>query len=427
MHQEPLAEDFCRFLAHSPTAFHAVQEVGERLAQAGSIPLKEEEPWNLKKGGRYFVEKGGAMALFSLPSTTPSKALFIGAHTDSPALKLKPHPDRSAGSISLLATEPYGAAIRSSWFNRDLAIAGRIFFESFAGTIESRLIFLDTLPLFIPQLPIHIEKEVREEKGKQELEDQLRAILSLSSGITLESILKKSIPFRSLISHDLFLVPLEPARFLGASEEFLASYRLDNLSSVHAAIAAWNQVKPSQDTLQLIALWDGEEIGSATAEGALSPFIENILQRIVEFYSLSHEEWIRIKSLSYALSVDVAHGYNPNFPHLYDPTDRAIASQGIVIKYNSSRRYSSDGAATAPIIATCRRSSIPYQTFTSLGSVPNGSTVGPIMATKFGLPTVDIGAAIFSMHSIREAIAIKDQFHLFSLLKKLLENPLYPS
>lgn len=415
----PLLDDFRQFLEYSPTAWHAVDSAASRLSSLGAIALHEKDPWKLEKNQRYFVKRGGSLCAFSIPATAPQKMAIVAAHTDSPALKLKPNPAISSPYIQQLETEIYGAPLLSSWFNRDLAIAGRIVIENSQGSIEEKLVFLEDSPLFIPQLAIHLDREVNEKGLLIDKQDHLRPILALQNKESFLSLLKKQVSFKELLSFDLFLVPLEKPRLLGASQEMLASYRLDNLASAHACMTAFANT-PIQDTLQIAILSDAEEIGSRTAEGAASPFLSDILRRIGSFYNLSDEDTIRLKSSSFCISVDVAHAYNPNFSKKHDPQHLLLPGQGIAIKYSADKKYVTDAATAAPIILACKKMDLRTQSFVSHSNVTSGSTLGPILAYTLGIPTVDIGCPIFSMHSAREVMAVQDHLDMCQLLTALL-------
>ncbi len=414
-----LLEDFCQFLDQSPTAWHAASSAASRLSTLGATALDEKDKWKLEKKQRYFVKRGGSICAFSTPATSPQKMTIVAAHTDSPALKLKPNPEIFSDSISQLETEVYGAPLLSSWFNRDLAIAGRIVVENSQGAIEEKLVFLDEAPLFIPQLAIHLDREVNEKGLMIDKQDHLRPILTLQNKDAFLPLLKKQVSFKELLSFDLFLVPLEKPRLLGASKEMLASYRLDNLASAHACLTAFLNA-PVQDTLQIAILCDAEEIGSRTAEGAASPFLQDILQRIGLFYNLSDEDAIRLKRSSFCASVDVAHAYNPNFSKKHDPQHLLLPGQGIAIKYNADKKYVTDAATAAPILLACKKMNLRTQSFASHSNLASGSTIGPIIAHTLGIPTVDIGCPIFSMHSAREVMAVQDHLDMCQLLTALL-------
>lgn len=417
-----ILKDLCQFLDRSPTSWHAVQEASRRLTTAKAHHLQEEEKWNLKKDHQYFVQRGGSICAFSLPKTL-EKMTILAAHTDSPALKLKPNPEIVVEPYHLLETEIYGGPLLNSWLNRDLALAGRVVFQDKKGKCQERLVFIEEAPLFIPQLAIHLDREINDKGLLIDKQDHLRPIFSLGKDKKnlIEPFLKKYVPFEEILAFDLFLVPIEKARVLGISEDMLASYRLDNLSSAHACIHAFTKA-PQTDALQIAILWDAEEIGSRTSDGAASTFLDDVLQRIKAFYDLSTEDYIRMKTDSLCISVDVAHAYNPNFAKKYDPKHQLIPGQGIAIKYNADKKYVTDAKTAAPVISACRKAKLHYQSFASHSNMSGGSTIGPIFAHTMGIPTVDIGCAIFSMHSTREVMAIKDHLEMCQLLTALLKR-----
>jgi aspartyl aminopeptidase len=419
----PILEDLRKFLDHSPTAWHAVHQVGERLSAHRATQLDEGAKWKLQKNKRYFVRRGGSICAFSLPASAPSKMTIIAAHTDSPALKLKPNPEILAKPFHLLETEIYGGPLLSSWFNRDLAIAGRVVFESKQGKIEEKLVFFTENPLFIPQLAIHLDREVNEKGLQIDKQDHLRPIFSLAGGKKplLEPMLRKQLSYKELLSFDLFLVPLEKSRFLGTSDEMLASYRLDNLSSSHACAYAWANA-PANDALQIMLLCDAEEIGSRTADGAASTFMADVIKRIQAFYNLSDEDYIRMKTESLCVSVDVAHAFSPNHPKKFDPQHQLIPGEGIVVKYNADKKYVTDAQTGAAVVSACRKAKLAHQLFASHSNLSSGSTIGPVFAHTMGIPTADIGCAIFSMHSSREVMAVQDHLDMCHLLMALLKR-----
>jgi len=410
-----LIDDLIVFIEKSPTAWHTTRSVAEKLTDF--TRLDEKSVWKLQKGRGYFVERNGSICAFVLPKSKPSHLTILGAHTDSPALKLKPNPTIQAHGFCQLGVEMYGGPLLSSWLNRDLGIAGRIVCKNSRGKIEEKLVFLTEAPLVIPQLPIHLDREVNEKGVILDKQEHLCPILSLDASQSLEKLLKKDTP----LSFDLFLVPLEPPRRLGVKGEMLAAYRLDNLASSHAALSALISAKQSS-ALQMVFLWDAEEIGSDTAEGAASPFASDIFQRIQHFYNYSIDEWLALKASSLAISIDVAHAYNPNYPKKFDLHHLPLPGGGVVLKYHANKKYATDAKTAAPITLACHHLKLPYQSCASRSDLPSGSTIGPIFATKMGIPTVDIGSPLLSMHSIREVISCKDHEMLHTLLTHLLES-----
>ena len=418
-----LLEDFKKFLDHSPTSWHAAQEIGNRLAAVDFTPLEEGEKWNLEPGKRYFIQRDGFVCAFTLPKTLPKKIVILASHTDSPALKLKPRPEIQKDNMTLFETEVYGSPILSSWFNRDLALAGRVLFKTPSNTIEEKLIWLDQYPLFIPQLALHLDKEAQEKGLVIDKQEHLKPIFTLNSDQKniLEELIKKQLGVSTLFSFDLLLVPMEEARFVGLQGEMISSYRLDNLASAHACSAAMASATLG-DTLQMALFWDHEEIGSNTVDGAESPALADILKRISIGISLPEEEMIRLKTFSLCVSVDVSHAFNPNFSAKYDPEHKCLLGKGIALKYNANRKYATDAKTAAIIHHVCEQEKIPCQSFTSHSNISSGSTVGPIVAQNLGIPTVDIGCPILSMHSAREVMAAQDHLDMCKLLTRLLQS-----
>lgn len=403
-----LLEDFRAFLEASPTSWHAVKEIGNRLAEKEFIPLALDESWTLEKGKRYFVVSGGSLCAFALPKTPVKKAMILATHTDSPALKIKPQPQVSEKNMVLLEVETYGSPLLTSWMNRDLAIAGRVVLKG--G--EEKLVHFDDSPLFIPQLAIHLDRDVNEKGLVLNKQEYLRPIAALGTyPAYLEQLLKEKI-----VSFDLFLVPMESPRYLGPTSEMLASYRLDNLASAHAAMTAIAQAKPSSQ-LQVALFSDHEEIGSRSAEGAASTFLTDVLKRL----EIPEKEWVRVPSASLCVSIDVAHAFNPNYPKRYDPNHHPLLGKGIVLKYNADHKYTTNAPTAAVILQACDQLALSHQNFACRSDMPCGSTVGPILSAGLGIPAVDIGCPIFSMHSAREVIGIQDHLDMCKLLTHLLE------
>jgi aspartyl aminopeptidase len=418
-----LVDDLAHFIEHAPTPWHAVQAVGERLSSVDFTPLEENDPWKLKKGERYFVQRGGSICAFTLPKKEMTSLRVVGAHTDSPGLKLKPHPDVHSNSFHQLLVEVYGGPLLSSWLNRDLALAGRVIIENAQGHVEEKLVFLDEMPLIIPELAIHLDRSVNDKGHLINKQNHLRPILTLNptEKPQLQQLLKKYIDFKQLLSFDLSLVPLDPPRFLGAEGEMLASYRLDNLVSCHACTTAIASAHQSS-TLQLMLLWDAEEVGSHSAEGAASSFASDVLKRIQHFYGMNEEEWLCFKASSLCVSADATHAYNPNYAEKYDPNHQLIPGKGVAIKYSSNKKYATDAKTAAAVITACKQLKLPVQSFVSHSDIPMGSTIGPVFASALGIPTVDIGVPLLSMHSIREVMAIQDHLQLCTLLTHLLNK-----
>ena len=411
-------DKFLRFLSKCPTSWHAAKEIGNHLAEADFSPLSERERWKLEPGKSYFVGREGALVCaFRLPKKKPTSAILLASHTDSPALKIKPHPDVMAHGISQFLTEIYGGPLLHSWLDRDLAIAGRI--ETDGG---SKLVFIQDSPLIIPQLAIHLDRTINEKGICVHKQDHLKAVLTISGVHTLESVLKKHHSFQTLYTHDLFLVPMEKAGLIGLQQELIGGYRLDNLSSAFATLGALVLAPPREDALQMALFWDHEEIGSTTSTGAGSLFVNQMLERIGIALHQSPEEIHQLRSGSICLSADVTHGWNPNYPEKYDPQNAPLLGKGPVIKFNAGRKVASDAASAASVCKLAQKKNIPLQQAANRSDIPGGSTVGPIMSANTGIPTIDLGVACWAMHSTREIIAAADLKDLGELMKVVLEE-----
>ncbi len=425
-----LTEDLRSFLSASPTSWHAAEEMALRLAVKDFTPLKMREKWGLERGKSYFVIKGGSFAAFRLPSKKPEQLLIAAAHTDSPALKLKPQPLVQKAGMLQLSVEVYGSPFLPSWLSRDLGIAGKIVTLTGTSGPQEHLVFLDDVPLFIPSLAPHLDKE---EGGgpttaglKLNRQEHLLPVAGLGKvshpQIYLEKWLQKSLFFDSLLSHELFLVPLEEPRYMGGGE-LLASYRLDNLTSCLAALVALASVeKMDEQILPLVIFWDHEEVGSTSSTGAGSPFFSDLLERIASFYQLPSEEKILLKERSSCLSIDMAHGLNPNYESKYDPIHHPLLGGGVVLKTSASQRYSGSARAIADVVKLARELNLPLQYYTSRSDMISGTTIGPLFASGLGIETVDIGLAQLCMHAARECISCDDYLALCKLLLHFFER-----
>lgn len=423
--KDPSIHQLCDFLDASPTAWHAVRNAARFLKETHNFTeLHEGESWKLEPGKAYYViRNGSSLCAFITPKASPKKAHVIGTHTDSPALKLKPKSEFRIENMTMLGVEVYGGPLLTSWLNRDLGIAGRVFYTDKSGAVKEALIDLNEHPVVIPQLAIHLEpKDKPLELNKQQHLSALAGINIKESTSYLESAIKKAVSdLEAILGTDLFLYPLEKARLVGNENQLISSYRYDNLGSTYAAIEGLvNALTPSKDTLKMIVLWDNEEIGSDTAQGASSPFFENTLERVLLALGGTREDHLRVLSQSICISADQAHALHPNHPEKHDTQHQPLMGEGIVIKYNAQQRYATDARSAALVMDLCKKNKIPFQQFVSRNDMACGSTIGPIQATKTGIATVDIGTPQLSMHSSRELAATSDHLAMVKLLTLFL-------
>jgi aspartyl aminopeptidase len=420
----PMADrirDLISFLDVSPTPYHAVAEAVRRLEVAGYRPLRELDAWELEAGDRcYVVRGGGSVVAFELGAAELADAglRIVGAHTDSPNLRLKPRADVKAHGYRQLAVEPYGGVLRHTWFDRDLGIAGRV---SVAAGEEPRTVLVDLRrPLArIASLAIHLYRELRQDGLKLNEQTHLPPLIGLETAPELATLLveeleargEDSIDVDDILAYDLMLYDLAGAEVGGGHGEFLFSARLDNLASSHAALSALLDAgeKDEAPFTRVVALFDHEEVGSRSAHGAGGPFLLDVLDRVAMLTSGGDPEArARAIARSMMVSADMAHAVHPNYADRHEAGHRPLIGGGPVIKVNANQSYASESETAAMFASVCRRADVPYQHFITRSDYGCGSTIGPINAARVGLRTVDVGNPMLSMHSCREMAGTAD-------------------
>lgn len=412
-----LALDLADFIAASPTPYHAVAEAVARLGAAGFTGQDETAEWDAAPGGRFLVRDGTLLAWWQRGRPDPLR--IFAAHTDSPTLKVKPLPDTGAGGWRQVAVEVYGGALWNSWLDRDLGLAGRL--AMFDGS--SVLVNVDRPLLRVPQLAIHLDRSVNQGLTL-DAQQHLLPIWGLGApgeGDLLEFLAGEvGVDPDDVAAHDLVVHDLTPPARLGEEQELLAAPRLDNLSSVHAGITALiAAARRDPATTPVFVGFDHEEIGSATATGAAGPMLETLLTHLAGGFDARS----RVFAASRALSVDVTHAAHPNYLGLHDPGHRALPNQGPAVKVNANQRYATDAPGAAAWHRACRDAGVRSQFFVGRNTVPCGSTVGPIIATRLGIRTVDVGIPVLSMHSARELCGVDDPAMLVSAATEYLTDP----
>jgi aspartyl aminopeptidase len=407
-------DDLLQFLGASPTPYHAVLEATTRLDAAGFGPLSERDAWADVPPGRYYVvHEGSALVAFVIPERPATAFRIVGAHTDSPNLRLKPKPDYTKEGYLQLGVEVYGGVLLNSWLDRDLGLAGRVVTRASAG-LETRLVRMDWPRLRVPQLAIHLDREVND-KGlvlnKQEHlapvlglrasgEADVRALVAAAVGVAVADVAHVD-----LMLHDT----LGPA-LGGAHDELLFSARLDNLAMCHAgvrALAAHAGVFAG-DLCPVLALFDHEEVGSQSVTGAESYFLPRVLERISRRGGGAFDDHARALARSLCLSADMAHAVHPNYESRHEPRHKPALNGGPVLKLNAQQRYATSARTAALVEELCRVHHIPLQQYVNRTDLPCGSTIGPITSTLLGVPTADVGNPMLSMHSCREMAGVDD-------------------
>lgn len=416
------------FLQASPTPFHATSSMAKILLSSGYTELFEDQVWDLKEQAGYFIRRNDS-SIIAIWLADKSQALrLVGAHTDSPCLKVKPNADLSGKGYFQLGVEVYGGALLAPWFDRDLSLAGRVH-ARIDGKIESVMVNFERAIAMVPSLAIHLDREAN--KGRTiNPQTQLPPVLSIAgakdkdlNSILMEEVAKQlskedsESKLESILDYELFFYDTQPPSIIGLENEFIASARLDNLLSCFIGLQSLLESDKSQN--KLLICTDHEEVGSASACGAQGPFLQQVMERIWP----NNEDRNRIISGSMMISADNAHGIHPNFSDRHDQNHGPMLNQGPVIKINANQRYATNSLTSAIFKQLCDDVAVKYQAFVTRTDMGCGSTIGPITASEVGIETIDIGVPTFGMHSIRELAGSEDAFELTKVLKHFFEKP----
>lgn len=422
------------FIDASPSPWHAVNSIETLLQEFEFVRLDETAKWALQPGGRYYVIRDdSSIVLFAVGQKSPAETGFkiIGAHTDSPGLRIKPNAAGCADGLARLGVEVYGGPILATFADRDLSLAGRISYLDDQRGISASLIRFDEVLLRLPNLAIHMNRSVNEDGLKLNKQTELPLILSVLTEQQLPqpyflSLLEElsGIEAAHILSWDLNVYDTQQGAFWGAEQEFYADSQLDNLASCHAALQALldDEILSDADSTLVCAFFDHEEIGSESNKGADGSFLVDILQRIALSSASGNEDYARALARSFLISADMAHAYQPNFPNAYDPDHKVIVNKGPVIKVNASHRYSSESISAARFAQWCGEAGVPYQKYSHRSDLPCGSTIGPITSARLGIRAVDVGNPMWAMHSIRESAGVLDHDYMIRVMKRFFAD-----
>ena len=417
------------FIDNSPSPWHVVNTVEALLKPRQFTKLDETSRWQLKPGGRYYVVRDDSSIILFAVGTKPlveSGFKIVGAHTDSPGLRIKPNACGSKDGFLRLNVEIYGSPIIATFTDRDLGLAGRVCYKDDKGQIATRLIRFDKPLLRLPNLPIHMNRNVNEDGLKLHKQNELPLILSALSEQLVPpdyflSLLQQQLGVdgSAILSWDLMAYDTQKGVIWGAQEEFYSNSQLDNLASCHAGLQAMldEAVLSDNDNTLVCAFFDHEEIGSESKQGADSSFLPDVLSRIALASRTEQQDLPRVMAKSFLVSADMAHGFHPNFPNAYDHEHKAIFNKGPAIKVNANNRYSSESVSAAMFIDWCKQADVPYQRYSHRCDLPCGSTIGPITSAKLGIRSVDVGNPMWAMHSIRESAGVFDHSYMIAALK----------
>lgn len=419
---DDISRDLIHFIAKSPSPFHAVRGIKAALLYAGFTEIREEDTWQIEKGGKYVVTRNGsALMAFTVPQEGAEAFHITASHCDSPTFKIKEDPEIADGPYVKLNVEGYGGMIMSTWLDRPLSVAGRLLVTE-NGHLAEKLVAIDGTMLVIPSVAIHMDRSVNQHKEWKVQKDMLPLYGMTSAKTPFMDVIAAAAKVKAedILAHDLTLYSRVPAAIWGEEREFISSPKLDDLQCAFACFRGFTQGQ-KEKYISVYALFDNEEVGSATSQGAGSTFLANTLERLARSLGYSYDETMAMIARSFMISADNAHSVHPNHPEYADPVNRPVINGGIVIKYSAAQKYATNAFSAAYFKKLCKDHDIPTQTFTNHSDNPGGSTLGNISNTVIAMPTVDIGLPQLAMHSSYETAGVKDTAYLVDAVTKFYE------
>lgn len=422
-----VSKDMMTFIDRNPSAYHVTAGFRELLDDSGFVSLNEKDRWKLISGGKYYVTRNDSSIIaFRMPvQESFSNFQIAAAHSDSPAFKVKENPEMvSDNNYVSLNVEKYGGMLMAPWFDRPLSVAGRVVIKE--GTVlKPVLVNVDRDLCIIPNLAIHMNREANTGLNYNAQKDMIPLVGEAESKGIFDSIVADAAQTdkESVVSRDLFLYNRQPGTIWGADNEFISAPRLDDVMCAYSCMMALIDSDDSnQESVAVCAVFDNEEVGSSTKQGADSTFLSDVLMRIALCAGKDNEDYIRACAGSFMLSADNAHAVHPNYPEKADPTNRPHMNKGIVIKYNANQKYTTDAISAAIFKEICKRAGVPTQEFANRSDIPGGSTLGNIANCHVSMNTVDIGLAQLAMHSPFETAGIMDTEYMIKAVKEFYET-----
>lgn len=419
---DDISRDLIHFIAKSPSTFHAVRGIKAALLYAGFTEIREEDTWQIEKGGKYVVTRNGsALMAFTVPQEGAEAFHITASHCDSPTFKIKEDPEIADGPYVKLNVEGYGGMIMSTWLDRPLSVAGRLLVTK-NGHLAEKLVAIDGTMLVIPSVAIHMDRSVNQHKEWKVQKDMLPLYGMTGAKTPFMDVIAAAAKVKAedILAHDLILYSRVPGTIWGEEREFISSPKLDDLQCAFACFRGFTQGQ-KEKYISVYALFDNEEVGSATSQGAGSTFLANTLERLARSLGYSYDETMAMIARSFMISADNAHSVHPNHPEYADPVNRPVINGGIVIKYSAAQKYATNAFSAAYFKKLCKDHDIPTQTFTNHSDNPGGSTLGNISNTVIAMPTVDIGLSQLAMHSSYETAGVKDTAYLVDAVTKFYE------
>ncbi len=406
-----------KFIKNSPSAFHTVASVKECLVADGYVELCEGSAWSLVDGGKYFVTRNGS-SIIAFRKCEARGFVITASHSDSPAFRAKASGESALGTYTKLPVERYGGMILYSWFDRPLSIAGRVVVRTDDG-IAVKLLNVDRDLLVIPSVAIHLNRSVNEKFSPNPAQDLIPLLSAGGERVELGKLIADELGVKAedVISHDLFLYTRDDGRTVGANGELILSPRLDDLECVYSSLEAFLSSN-EQGMIPVLAVFDNEEVGSDTKQGAASTFLFDTLSRIYP----ERDEYLAALASSYMVSADNAHAKHPNHPELSDADNAPTVNGGVVVKFNANQKYTTDSVSAAIFTEACRKAGVKYQTYYNRADMPGGSTLGSIANTKVSISTVDVGLPQLAMHSAVETAGAYDLADMIAVLTRLYSS-----
>ena len=428
MQDTEYTEGLLKFIQASPTPFHAVEAMTETLRAEGFQQLKESDAWGAVAPGRYYVTRNDSSIIaFKLAKDLAENGLrMVGAHTDSPCLKVKPNPEIVSKGYLQLGVEVYGGALLNPWFDRDLSLAGRVSYSDRNDGVHSALVDFEQAIAVIPSLAIHLDREVNENRSITSQNHLPPVLMKLPDDekhkkatpdfreLLLKLLLKQTPAAEAVkvLDYELAFYDVQPPAVVGLRQDFITGARLDNLLSCYTGLVSL--MRAGENTNAMLVCNDHEEVGSVSTSGAMGSFLKSVLQRLCP----TAEELARAIDHSMLISADNAQGVHPNYADKYDDNHGPVLNKGPVIKVNANQRYASNSETSAMFRNICEQADVPVQSFVVRSDMACGSTIGPLTAAETGIRTIDVGVPTFAMHSIREMAGRWDGYYLYRALRE---------
>lgn len=420
-----ISKEMLDFIKKCPSVFHAVEAIAEELRSDGFAELTEGKKWSIEKGKKYYVTRNySSIIAFKVGEDLDDYSFnIVASHGDSPSFKIKDNYKIESGKYIQLNTEKYGGMIYSTWFDRPLSAAGRVIIKNDNG-IETKLINIDKDLVIIPNVAIHMNKEVNSSMKYNEQVDLLPLYGSLKdSGDNFMDVVAEyaDIEKECILGTDLFLYNRMLPSIWGSNDEFISSSKLDNLQCAYSTLRGFIKGNNSK-SVNVYCCFDNEEVGSGTKQGAASTFLEDVLKRINNNLGKTIEDYHCALSSSFMVSADNAHAVHPNHPEKSDPSNRVYMNEGVVIKHNASQKYTTDAVSSAVFQSLCKASGVPFQHYSNRSDIPGGSTLGNIASLNVSVNTVDIGIAQLAMHSSYETAGVMDTYYMIKVIEEFFNS-----